>query len=380
MLEKNNQGIARLVIVDYKDLSSTGTNIQKEIEMAFGKEGVGIIGIQNVPGFVDAKRNLLSLSHSLAHLPQKELNDLEDPETLWNSGWSHGKEKLKNDTPDINKASYYYNPIIDVPGTEEERKKFPLSYPCNRWPKKESLPTFEQACKHFGSMMKTVAVELCSHIDQYAHSVNKSYPPQSLYKTLANTEKVKGRLLYYYPLPGEDRKEATPTATEDSWIGWHNDSGFLTCLSGGLWMEPNGRILPNPPSNTAGLYVVDRKDQVLQVKLPMDCMGIQIGECTQIITGGAVIATPHCVRGSPNFARTSLACFIDTPPTYRLTTPPGQSSTNLACTSRSSRVPSLSKRYTHNMLFGDFLEKTFNMYYNFDDSSILREDSNKAEN
>ena len=376
MTERNQEkaATATLVIVDYQDLVNTtdeNKHLREEIANAFGSDGVGIIGIRNVPGFVEAKLDILSLSHSLAHLPGQELKELEVPEALYNTGWSHGKEKLKNDIPDYNKSSFYFNPLVDIPGTKEERTEFPLSYPCNRWPKEASLPTFEPAAKRLGSLMKDVAVELSKHIDNYAHSINNAYPTQTLYKTLVNTEKVKGRLLYYYPLMGGDQTEALMhNASEDSWIGWHNDSGFLTCLSGGIFIEPDGRILPSSPCDDAGLYVVDRKDQVLQVKLPSDCMGIQIGECAQILTGGAVIATPHCVKGAPNVARTSLACFIDTPPTYPLTTPPGQKSSSEAHLAlNSSRVPPLSKRWNDGMLFGEFLAKTFKMYYDFDSSS-----------
>jgi isopenicillin N synthase-like dioxygenase len=367
-----------LVIVDYQELMNTINEtkpLQEKLESAFGLDGIGIIGIRNVPGFVEAKFELLSLSHSLANLPEQELKELEVPEALYNTGWSHGKEKLKHGVPDWNKASFYFNPLTDVPGTEEERRKFPLSYPSNRWPKADRLPSFKTAALRLGSLMKDVAVDFSKHIDNYAQTLNDSYQPETLFKSLVNTEKVKGRLLYYYPLVGKDTIEKlTQNQSEDSWIGWNNDSGFLTCLSGGIFMEPDGTILPSSPSDDAGLYVIDRNDQVLQVKLPSDCMAIQIGECTQILTGGAVIATPHCVKGAPDVARTSFACFIDTPPTYPLRAPPAQrsSSTEYPVFS-SSRVPPLCKRWSDGMLFGEFLEKTFKMYYDFNPSSTSEE-------
>ncbi|KAL3917478.1 MAG: hypothetical protein SGILL_004694 [Bacillariaceae sp.] len=214
-----------------------------------------------------------------------------------------------------------------------------------------------------GTLMKEVAVILSKHIDDYTCAVNPSYQANTLYNALKDTEKAKGRLLYYYPLGGGEEKK-DENAAEDSWIGWHNDSGFLTCLSGGIFLQPDGTILDKSPSEEAGLYVVNRQDEVLRVKLPADCMGIQIGECTQILTGGAVVATPHCVRGAPGIARTSLACFIDTPPAYPLTSPPGGATTDLLAKS-SSRVPPLAKRWTDGMAFGDFLGKTFEMYYEF---------------
>jgi hypothetical protein len=92
------------------------------------------------------------------------------------------------------------------------------------------------------------------------------------------------------------------------------------------------RIDPN-----VGLYVL-RKDGTndipIKIRIPSDCCAVQMGECLQIITGGMLKATPHCVRGiSPNatttssssshhhptnIARISLPCFVDTIPSFPL--------------------------------------------------------------
>ena len=354
------------MIVEYEDLTSIksvggedeGNKVLMEkLERAFGPDGTGIIGIRNVPGFLKAKKELLPLAYPLAHLPHDDLRELEDPNSLYNAGWSHGREKLKANIPDMAKGSFYFNPVVDIPGTPEDRERYPVSYPQNLWPKK-SLPKLEPAAKQLGCLMKDVAVILSKHIDAYAHSCNQNYPLQTLYNTLVDTEKVKGRLLYYYPLP------ESAAESEDSWIGWHNDSGFLTALAGDIYMNPSGDIIKESSSPSAGLYVVDRGNQVKKVNLPDDCMAIQIGECTQIITGGAVVATPHCVKGAPNLARVSLACFIDTPPSAPLSVPPGFKTESDRLNS-SPRVPSLKARWTNGMTFGDFLQTTFQMYYDW---------------
>lgn len=148
---------AEVVVIDYKELIETdgkSESILNTIERAYGMDGVGILAIRNVPGFVQAKQDLLPLAHQLQKLPSEELKKLEDEESLFNSGWSHGKEKLKADKPDWNKASFYFNPITDLPGTEEDRKAFPISYPANKWPDPALLPTFEPAAKKLGSLMK----------------------------------------------------------------------------------------------------------------------------------------------------------------------------------------------------------------------------------
>lgn len=50
------------------------------------------------------------LAHKLAHLPEERKKLLEHEPSMWNAGWSHGKEKL-GDIPDISKGSFYANPL-----------------------------------------------------------------------------------------------------------------------------------------------------------------------------------------------------------------------------------------------------------------------------
>jgi len=126
-----------------------------------------------------------------------------------------------------------------------------------------------------------------------------------------------------------------------------------------------------PPDPDAGLYVMDRQDSIVHVTIPQDCMAVQMGECVQILTGGSVVATPHCVRGAKGdgnvpIARISLPCFIDMPPDVPLCMPPRGCTREqvLSAGVGSSRVPSLSSRWTHDgMTFGHFLQKTFDDYY-----------------
>lgn len=255
------------------------------------------------------------------------------------------------------KGSFYFNPIVDVPDPKDTQE-YPVSYPINRWPK-ESLPDLEPAAKCLGKLMKEVVVLLCKHIDEYAHSKNPDYPPNVIRNALMDTEKVKGRLLYYFPLP-EESKEAAEE--EDSWIGWHNDSGFLTALAGDIYMDQDGKIITPPESSQAGLQVVTRYGTVQRVDIPPDIMAVQIGECTQILTGGAVVATPHCVRGAPNLARASLACFVDVPPSAPLSLPKGSTPSSIL-SMESKKVPTLKGRWENGMTFGSFLQKTFEAYY-----------------
>lgn len=351
-----------VVIIDWKDVAASASCIQDALTTAFGRQGTGIIAIRNVPGFVEAKQEFLPLAYSLVKLPADYLEaKLTDPDSLYNAGWSHGKEKL-GDLPDLAKGSFYFNPVTDLPGTDEDRKRYPLSYPKNVWP---DIPGFKERATRIGCIMKDAVVALTRHLDILAQSQKSSYPPNFLFNAMNGTEKVKARLLYYFPLAAD---KSLPS--EDSWIGWHNDSGFLTALAGDLYVDHTTGAIVDCPDPDAGLYVATRCG-TFRVEIPSDCLAIQMGECTQIISGGLFSATPHCVRGVTSsklpIARISLPCFVDTPPSFPLHVPYGCDLQEVMDASvPSNRVPPLEKRWTNDgMPFGDFLQQTFTMYYSW---------------
>ena len=370
-----------LVIIDYKDLKhdseknngapSYNPKLYLLLHKAFGNDTrssssysndtsqssiasapLGLIVIRNIPDFVQTKESFLPLAHQLINLPQSYLNTkLTDESSMYNAGWSHGKEKLKNDAPDLSKGSFYFNPVTDTPGTEQDRKDYPVSYPVNKWPSKSAgddgnddgceIPQFEFLAKKLGMMMKDVVTLLAYQIDEYVKCQCEAYEG-CMGKEVKETEKVKGRLLYYFPKDNNDNGEERQEEKEhDSWIGWHCDSGFLTALAGDVYIDHDtGEIIPKEEIDPdAGLYIQDRNGTVTQIRIPDDCMAIQIGECLQIVTGGMVVATPHCVKGAdPNWtsphskdcgaskkrrvARISFPCFVDTIPTFPLKVPP----------------------------------------------------------
>ena len=110
------------------------------------------------------------------------------------------------------------------------RKKYPFFYPRNIWPSKD-LPALEPAFKQLGKIMFDATVLLSRHIDTVAKARIPSYTPNLLFDNLKSTQKVKGRVLYYYPQPD------AAASNEDGWIAWHNDSGFLTALTCDMFFD-----------------------------------------------------------------------------------------------------------------------------------------------
>jgi hypothetical protein len=215
---------ANVVIVDWNELIEKepylSENIKNLLEDAYGRRGYGILGIRNVPGFVEAKEAFLPLAHKLATLPQEYLDEhLTDAQSLYNAGWSHGKEKLGEDKPaDFAKGSFYFNPVTDLPGTEQDRQQFPLSYPRNKWPEPHVIPGFREKAVCIGLILRDACVQVARHIDALALSKEASYPPNQLYENVKDTDKVKARLLYYFPLPINQDTSENDSATEDSWV------------------------------------------------------------------------------------------------------------------------------------------------------------------
>lgn len=209
-------------------------------------------------------QRLLPLVYRLAHLDAASLAELEHPESMYNTGWSHGREKM-GDQPDLCKGSFYANPVYDEPHPDAAR--YPFFYPPNLWPRR-ALPELEPAFKALGTTMYGVVALLARQIDALVPRHVPGYAAGTLERQVRSTRKIKARGLYYYPM---DRHEA---ARQD-WIGWHNDSGFLTALTGAMFFdEATGRPMANPDPE-GGLWVVDRHSQAVKVDIPAGACVVQ---------------------------------------------------------------------------------------------------------
>ncbi|KAB5514252.1 hypothetical protein DKX38_028158 [Salix brachista] len=290
----------RSVTIPYADLKNKDADLSAKIEEGFGPNGLGILSISDVPEFSSLRQNLLHLSPRLANLPQKVKDELEDPHSRYNFGWSHGKEKLESGRPDLLKGSFYANPILDVPTTDMFLKqRYPSYCSSNIWPD-SALPELETALKALGKLMHDVGLMVAYHCDQYGKTlcpnvVSKGMEVdenESLKQILLRSRCHKGRLLYYFPAP---RSDCVPDSDSvSSWCGWHTDHGSLTGLTCAMFKR-DGVEIPCPDS-TAGLYIKTRTDQIVKVVFGEGEIAYQIGETTEILSRGYLCATPHSVQ------------------------------------------------------------------------------------
>mmetsp|Transcript_7459 Transcript_7459/g.10587 ORF Transcript_7459/g.10587 Transcript_7459/m.10587 type:complete len:400 (+) Transcript_7459:91-1290(+) len=335
---------SQLVSISYSDLvrfaetthSSSFTEkdrllVLEKIGLAFGSgdDCLGILAVTDVPDLDQYRQTLLPLAQTLATLPTSDLEKVIDYKSGFQSGWSHGKEKVEGDKFDTGKGSFYANPLMDditkdlKDQTVDKQiiEENPAFFAPNVWPT-ESIPAFESAFKDLGQLVVQVGRLLARPCDAYVKKTcGETYRSDKLFSVINESRFCKARLLHYFAMDtltndNDEKQESTSQDTDFSdWCGWHNDHGSLTGLVPAIFLDADGNQV-NCPDNEAGLYIKSRSGSVVHASLPPGSLGFQIGETSQIHTGGVLQATPHAVRGvrsstSPRITRESFAVFME---------------------------------------------------------------------
>ena len=121
----------------------------------------------------------------------------------------------------------------------------------------------------------------------------------SLRAACVDAHTAKARLIHY-------RAGASPCATAHGralaalggWQAWHYDYGLLTALvSPTLSPAPPPASPPPPPCGLVVLYCGGGAlpPTPVLIDIPPDAVAVQVGEAAEVLTGGALVATPHCV-------------------------------------------------------------------------------------
>jgi isopenicillin N synthase-like dioxygenase len=257
--------IAYQDLVDFDPEADSNHELVEKIGTAFGADTscLGILAVTGIPNFTKQRQALLPLAAQVANLP--DLTSCESPESMYSTGWSHGREQLAPGKPDNAKGSYYANPLTEdlVPALiaresqsdssqnqnehrgaaywKEQAELHPAFYAANVWP--ASLPVLRTAVCDMGQTVQTVGCLLAKVCDAYcrAHHVSTA-----LHEVLSNSLNAKARLLHYFHSGNDnDNNNSAPAAHKDGgedeqlWCGWHNDHGTycLTKLHSGMhWL------------------------------------------------------------------------------------------------------------------------------------------------
>lgn len=297
------------------------------IEQAFGPAGLGIIRVAGVPRVELLRRRLLPLAQRFANLPEEVRVRCEDPTSLYNFGWSHGREML-GARPDTHKGSYYANPLLDAPEADADlMRRFPAYCRPNIWPDK-ALPELEPAFKELGRLMMDVGLRLTEHCDRFVAQRSRSAQPDTLQQILLRSPCPKGRLLHYFPSAGTEAASSNSSPSSD-WCAWHTDHGSITGLTAAMYLRGDEEV-PCPDS-TAGLHIRARNNEVVKATIRPDELAFQVGESMQIHSGGLLQATPHFVRAASSpaaagISRNTFAVFMQPRWDEPMTLPGGLSS------------------------------------------------------
>ncbi|KAI3524568.1 hypothetical protein L1887_03227 [Cichorium endivia] len=342
----------RTVVIPFAQLKDKDADLSMKIEEGFGPDGLGILSISNVPGYTSLRQNLLNIAPKLAKLPEKVKKELEDPQSRYNFGWSHGKEKLESGKPDLLKGSFYANPILDVPTTETSLiQRYPAYCGSNIWPQ-STLPELEVAFKSLGKLIIDVGLLVAYHCDKYVSNGIDMPPNEGIEQIVFRSRCHKGRLLYYFP--AEKGNDVDDNDSMSSWCGWHTDHGSLTGLTYAMFTK-DGVEIPCP-DDTAGLYIKTRTGQIVKVVYKEDEIAYQIGNITEILSRGRLCATPHCVRApkgekATRLERSTFALFMQPDWDEKLKFP------------ESGHVNQELIQANESLTFGEYTEKLLDKYY-----------------
>ncbi|KAG7193782.1 uncharacterized protein KQ657_000475 [Scheffersomyces spartinae] len=292
---------------DFDDLS--------RLKQAFGPDSLGIIIVKHQDPHIASLRNIVLLNASkLANLPPTKLSQLECPEAFWLVGWSRGRERLKNGEYDFNKGSFYancafhVNPQYECPPPEMclgDYSQFKAYTTRNIWPSDNTIKLFEKDFKELCNYILNVAGKVARICDQYMTQIVEDFQPGFLERIVKESTTTKARMLHYYPIAGT-------SGIQDDWCGEHLDHSCLTGLLPASYVDGGGEIVSDTsPDNEGGLYIRNRKGELVKVDIPSDCIAFQTGSALEEITRGRFKAVPHYVKGVlvEGIARNTLAVF-----------------------------------------------------------------------
>eukprot|EP00930_Biecheleria_cincta_P008054 TRINITY_DN109396_c0_g1_i1.p1 TRINITY_DN109396_c0_g1~~TRINITY_DN109396_c0_g1_i1.p1 ORF type:complete len:416 (-),score=60.74 TRINITY_DN109396_c0_g1_i1:258-1505(-) len=305
--------------------SSSDDSLFAQVNAGFGPNGPGALAITG-PAIQERLRhiraNFLPQALQLTNLTEDAKDRLKDPDSPLTNGLSRGVE-----VTDRAKSSFYYHPFTDKPGDHlpEGVDRVPLFHNPNLFPTEEEMPGFKAAARDAAQFVVEIGNELAQLIDRRLAGIH-GYVAGSLAKTvrLGPTSNHKCRLIIYHPYKTQDEV----VETKGMWAAPHLDTGSLTGLVPGIFLDKDGNQSASPDAN-AGLYIMDRSGAPMKAEVPPDvgeALLFQIGEGLQITSGGELQATPHFVQGpataQPDGAsRVALAVFMQPQPHEHLLIP-----------------------------------------------------------
>lgn len=291
--------------IDLADL--TGGDPEKarkaetDLRLAFGTLGLVYVkghGIDNAEllRFYDAFRSFVARD-AAAKMPYASAQN------WYQRGWTPPNTEVAvaaGGQPDF-KECYFVAPYDADP---DLARQFPELYPPNIFPN-PAVPGFEEGFIKLGRSLHeagTVLLRGCARA--------LGLEAEAFTKLAAKGAHVT-RVLNYLPL------EEKQVGSGILWGEEHTDFNMLTLLPGGRFYDPSGKPAA-PPDDKSGLFLRTRataehpQGRQVRGRAPEGCITVQVGQQLEILTGGALLATPHVITapGVAAWSRLSSAHFV----------------------------------------------------------------------
>jgi len=365
-----------LIKIDYSTLKDSKVNLFKEINQAFGKEGLGLIAIKNVPNLLSARENILRKGFEFYHLDQKILKKLEKPEINYLVGFNKARSYTENEYEYLTNA-FYARTQNNKPSFKID-KNLELKYE-NVWPEENEIKDFKKNFIEMGNILHNIHLLMLKHFDDYLKSL-------ILNKNNENTNticfKIKNnfldfhkendsvcRLISYFPIDSLDKeilkgkKEKEVEKIQKNWCGWHRDFGLLTALIHPIYFSKKGEIVKNIKS---GLIVQDRKNNFHDIIFEENEILLQTGDASFFISGGNIISTPLCVKITEGIRndiyRATFVNFFDPPYDHELFLPEGIKIENMF-DKDPFEMKDMYPQFKQGCFYKDFIESAARKYY-----------------
>ncbi|KAH8068709.1 hypothetical protein JL721_6571 [Aureococcus anophagefferens] len=315
----------------------------KKIAFAFGKDGLGVLAVTNVPQELrDQRLRLLGIARRLGTLPEETLAKYENPDLHYCAGWSRRREKFKGKV-DTAKGSWYANGLHEdaANGDADLKARYPESTTEPAWPDAEVGDDMRGAFRSFSRSLYDLSRHVLRHCDAARLHV--------------------GRLLHYYP------RDDAPSGDDAAWCGWHNDNSVITALAPAIYFDDATGERVGAPAG-AGLLAFSRSGAKVRVGAPpKGSILFQIGEAAQILSGGTLVATPAVAAGDmARVSRESFALFVEPDWDEAMQVPTGCSLDAVLAPddARADIIPPMRSRLTEvPVAFAKFLADSIAQYY-----------------
>ena len=276
------------------------------------REGLGDLGLIYVRNHgldIDRVGRMYDAFIDVLDRPQDEKASWGGADIWYQRGWTPPNTEqavVAGGQPDF-KECFFASAVPPDPACQSW---YPELFADNVWP--VDSDTFRRELLAIGAAVHAVGLDL---LQGCARALE--LPPETFVDLVEGAANLT-RALRYLPLTEEQ------VAARLLWGEEHTDFNLLTVLPGGSFFRDGARTTERPEGCGLRLRTrpTDRHPHGMQVsgKPPSGCLVAQVGQQLEILTGGALVATPHVVTPptSTGWSRCSLAHFMHVHPARTL--------------------------------------------------------------